>query len=1243
MDFDRAREVILQLLRSKGKSKNSEMLDALGGDSGLLAQVREDLLFNDLAEDKKGVGLIYTGPPEQAPLPDGPSHAAPATPQVRQGTAAGGPPTRGQVFISYGRRDAEKLANRLAVDLAAHGYRVWQDKQQIRARHPWHREIEDGLRSSQIVIALLSPHAVRRQDAPESAESDSVCLDEISYAQYELHLPVVPVMAVPCSPPLFIHRLDYVDLHQWCDSEDQYQTGLRRLLAALDEAAQGRVRYRTWADDLRPFDFAPLMHVKRKGFVGREWLFDEIDAWRAASDERALLIKGDPGIGKSAIVAELVCRNRGGQVLAYHFCQADTPETLRPARFVRSMAAMIASQIDLYAASLEEPKVKEALEMGFCERDPGSALEEGVLAPLQKLSAPEEGVRYVLIDALDEALTQPREPGQKTIVDVLASRLERLPPWMRIVATTRNERPVLDRLCGLRAQEIDARDPRNLDDIDRYIAARLDTPNLAEQMAGAQLRREQVAAVLREKCDGNFLYIQQALEGVERGQYRLDRLEALPPGLYGLYQGFFERHFVDEARYAGARSALEVVVAACESLTEEQLAAATGLDRRRQLPAVLRTLSAYVPQREHEDGRARYAVYHKSLADWLTHPDLRGTLHAISAEDGHGRLAVLCWNEYQGGPRSMSPYARAHLPEHLIAAARWDDLERLLTDLLYLEARTVAGQGFALVEDFSNTMKALPEDRPQHRILRLLTKALMNSIHFIAAHAQDYPQGLFQCLWNSCWWYDCPEAANHCDVPRDGWPQGGPPWDHTGPKLFELLERWRVRKEECSPRFLWIRALRPSPPHLDVNYHLRGHRARALSVGMHDDGEWIVTTSYDGRVLVWSGRTCQAVSSCGGHESFVTSLAYSSDGCRIAAGSLEGTVRVWDTRSGVELRCLRGHDDGVLAVSYSPDDRAIVTGALDKTVRIWDAETGREVLCIRGHRGFVESASYSPDGRRIVTGSADKTVRVWDAETGAELQSFPHVECVCAVWYSDDGTRLNSETRDGREWFWHPNRREWLSVAEDVEDRSCAIPGTWAGRERGIEILPSWLGESGAFFDRRLTYITTVSSGSHISLVGTYGDDLCFIALEGGSGEPKNGRRSMIRSKNPAVGIGVQRYPGEHEYCHVLLPRESLAGKWVTKTFEATQDTLTLTLYKGDSQWIEECELLTVLIIRLVHGRPSPSRFELRLGYDDAGTLRAEVVDPWAKRVARIVIASANAGLNRPSLKAVRCTEIDLS
>jgi hypothetical protein len=466
-----------------------------------------------------------------------------------------------------------ELAKRLRADLECHGHQVWQDRDQIRPGKEWEVEILDGLRSTQLLVALLSPHAVRRSGEPGNPDDlDSICLDEISFARFARPpRPIVPVMAVACEPPLCIFRLDYVDLCAWRDSEEVYRTGFERLLEAIDAALRGELHYRRWDHRLRPWDFAAFLNEKRRDFCGRQWLFDEIDAWRASSREGALLITGDPGVGKSAIVAELVHQNPGGQVLAYHCCQADTPETLRPDRFIRSLAAMIASRLGAYAAQLDNPSVADALAEGNCARDPGSAFEAGLLAPLEILTAPVEGVRYILVDALDEALAL--RDGQ-TIVEMLASRLERLPAWLRFVATTRKERAVLDRLRGLRAREVCAQDPRNLADVDAYIISRLHTPNLAERLVQAGRTPQEVARLLGEKSQGNFLYVQQALQGLERDLSPLDELQTLPPGLNGLYLRFFSRHFPDEAAYAGVRAVLGSARCRARAITRG------GIDRR---------------------------------------------------------------------------------------------------------------------------------------------------------------------------------------------------------------------------------------------------------------------------------------------------------------------------------------------------------------------------------------------------------------------------------------------------------------------------------------------------------------------------------------------------------------------------------------------------------------------------------------------------------------------------------------
>ena len=96
------------------------------------------------------------------------------------------------------------------------------------------------------------------------------------------------------------------------------------------------------------------------------------------------------------------------------------------------------------------------------------------------MPAPPGGPRYILIDALDEALLGPED--SPNLVKLLAPRLERLPGWLRLVATSRLESEVERRFGALRVELIETRGQNNLDDLDTYVTFRLRAPDLAERL-----------------------------------------------------------------------------------------------------------------------------------------------------------------------------------------------------------------------------------------------------------------------------------------------------------------------------------------------------------------------------------------------------------------------------------------------------------------------------------------------------------------------------------------------------------------------------------------------------------------------------------------------------------------------------------------------------------------------------------------------------------------------------------------
>src|SRR5207248_3044091 len=141
-------------------------------------------------------------------------------------------------------------------------------------------------------------------------------------------------------------------------------------------------------------------------------------------------------------------------------------------------------------------------------------------------------------------------------------------------------------------------------------------------------------------------------------------------------------------------------------LSPEQLGWTTDLDPETSLPKLLRQLATYLLERD-----GRYSLYHKSMSDWLTDPSLRGSLHYVSRQRGHDRLASHCWAEYKRGTHDMSVFSLRYLPTHLIGGGRWKDLATILSDRRFIQAKCGAGLTSELLEDYHQADLMIQEAR----------------------------------------------------------------------------------------------------------------------------------------------------------------------------------------------------------------------------------------------------------------------------------------------------------------------------------------------------------------------------------------------------------------------------------------------------------------------------------------------------------------------------------------------------
>ncbi|MBQ3589290.1 MAG: toll/interleukin-1 receptor domain-containing protein [Clostridia bacterium] len=553
------------------------------------------------------------------------------------------------VFISYGHRDYDFIAQRLAQDLRACNFDVFLDTDYLNAGADWEEKIDEHILASKFFLFLSSSR---------STSPSGYCLNELCRAG-ENNSVIIPIMLDESKIPLSINKLQRLSLvdaitPQGALNEEKYKEVVLQLTGVLSGStvlgfSDKDQRLKSCLKPISSGDFAFRYY---SSFCGRRSAFEAFEKF-LASPKNFFWVKASPGAGKTAF-ASMLSWKYSNHVSAIHFCRFNNSDRANPKYIITSIAYQLAHAIPEYKEKLYG---LVGLENIF-EKNPTRIFEYLLVEPTADIRLTQPTV--IIIDALDESSFH----GDNEICALLQRMRDRIPSWMKFVLTSRDESNIRTYLSTI-ATTYELSDAENKQDLREYY--RSEFPEASD---------EKIEALLA-KSEGSFLYATEIVKQIREDNLSLDDISFFPVGIYGFFYDWLSRLFGPNSNsnipFNSIKPVFEFLCISKEPVNVDFLGEYLEIDEYELMP-MLAIISGLFPIRNHY-----IEPLHKSLIDWLTISEDIPHMFYISTKSAYLRLLSYIERKYAQGELS-NPYLVKYFGSTLIKLEKYDRLIETLTD-----------------------------------------------------------------------------------------------------------------------------------------------------------------------------------------------------------------------------------------------------------------------------------------------------------------------------------------------------------------------------------------------------------------------------------------------------------------------------------------------------------------------------------------------------------------------------------
>lgn len=371
-----------------------------------------------------------------------------------------------------------------------------------------------------------------------------------------------------------------------------------RIERTLDEKSQTSSIFQAIPPRLRR-TFDVLIADKAKGFIGRQFLFDALDDFLSTNPSGYFLIRGIPGIGKSAFMARLIIER--GYIHHFNIASQNIRSHLT---FVEVINTQLSARYQLLGSPFTIENARDSDFMMQCLSGAAAKTENRPIV--------------IAIDALDESDRVSIPPSVNSLYLPYA-----LPEGVYFVITTRPMDDMRLQVSNLHTLDLEADSAGNLQDISAYIENFSKREKMIQQVTRWGISQEHLIASLQKKSQGNFMYLHYVLPAIEKGKFTKGTVDELPDGL----MSYYHRHWrqMNDATQDEFTKVYEPIICllavAQEPISVKQISSWSQLSQA----CVNKVIAAWREFLEEDiiKNERLYRIYHASFQDFLReHVDL---------------------------------------------------------------------------------------------------------------------------------------------------------------------------------------------------------------------------------------------------------------------------------------------------------------------------------------------------------------------------------------------------------------------------------------------------------------------------------------------------------------------------------------------------------------------------------------------------------------------------------------------